>query len=297
MGVKKIQENWNSTYLNNRTYQYYYQRLTDLAISMFEWKNLPPTIDARFLELTLYSDGMAVFFEDADLAEKAGEQAFLALQCMIGGDLDVYRIPNMRTAYASNGYQKTLDKTNSVIIFNNYMRTNTMVDIELYARRLYNLERTIDVNITAQKTPLIVRCSEEQRAVMKALFKQYEGNEPFIFGDKKLDLKGIEVLPTVAPFVSDKLMQLKFQIWNDAMTFLGISNVNMHKKERLLNDEVTRNMGSTIASRYSRLEMRKKACEQINAMFGLNIDVEYREDVEVLDEQTMMNGSEGSEDE
>lgn len=275
---KRKREKWESALLNNRTYLQYYNRLTELAISMFEWKNLPASVDPRFLELTLFSDGMAVFFRDDVLGE-------LALQCMISGNLDVYRIPTTRRAYATNGYNKDLTEKDSVIIFNNYLHTNSMLDIEMYSRQLYEIQRTIDVNVIAQKTPVLIRCTENQRLVMKNLFMQYDGNEPFIFGDKNLDMNGISVLNTDAPFVADKLMQLKFQIWNEALTYLGISNVNMHKKERLLNDEVTRNMGSTVASRYARLNARKEACKKINAMFGLNIDVEYREDIQIVDEK------------
>ena len=46
----------------------------------------------------------------------------------------------------------------------------------------------------------------------------------------------------------------------------------------MITDEVTRNQGGTIASRYSRLEARRQACEQINRMFGLDIECNYRED-------------------
>lgn len=282
MGKRK-REKWESALLNNRTYLQYYNRLTELAISMFEWKNLPASVDPRFLELTLFSDGMAVFFRDEVLGE-------LALQCMIGGNLDVYRVPTTRRAYATNGYNKELTEKDSVIIFNNYLHTNSMLDIEMYSRQLYEIQRTIDVNVIAQKTPVLIRCTENQRLVMKNLFMQYDGNEPFIFGDKNIDMNGISVLKTDAPFVAEKLMQLKFQIWNEALTYLGISNVNMHKKERLLNDEVTRNMGSTVASRYARLNARKEACKKINAMFGLNIDVEYREDIQIVDEEVEGSG-------
>lgn len=281
---------WESKWLNNRTYIHYYNRLTELAISMFEWKNLPDTVDARFLELALYANGMAIFFKD-------DEMGYLAMQTMIGGNLDVYNVPNIRRAYASNGYNMNLDENNSVIIWNNMLRTNCLTDIELFARRLYECERTIDVNIKAQKTPVAILCDENQRLTMKNLYAQYDGNEPFIFGSKDLDIKKIQAITTNAPYVADKVMQTKFQIWNEAMTYLGISNVNMHKKERLLNDEVTRNMGSTVASRYTRLEMRKQACKQINDMFGLNIDVEYREDIQIVesDESETMEG--GSDDE
>lgn len=275
MGKKRDRFFWESAQMNNRTYLYYYNRLMELAISMFEWKNLPETVDPRFLELTLFADGKALYFNDDVMGD-------LTLQMTYGGSFSVYRIPKDRRAYAVTGYNRQLDDTNSVIIFNNLLHTNAMCDMEMFARRLYNIERTIDVNVNAQKTPVLVQATESQRLTMKNLYKEYEGNEPFIFGDKNLDINGMKVLKTDAPFVADKLMQLKFQVWNEALTYLGISNVNMHKKERLLNDEVTRNMGSTVASRYSRLEARKQACKEINKMFNLDIDVEYREDVQVI---------------
>lgn len=279
---------WESSWLNNRTYQHYYNRLTELAISMFEWQNLPDTVDARFLELSLFSNGMAIFFKDEELG-------YLALQTMIGGNLDVYNVPKIRRAYATNGFNMPLSEDNSVIIWNNMLRTNCLTDIELFARRLYECDRTIDVNIKAQKTPVAILCDENQRLTMKNMYAQYDGNEPFIFGAKDLDIKKIQAITTGAPFVADKIMQTKIQIWNEAMTYLGISNVNFQKKERLVTDEVTRNMGSTVSSRYTRLEMRKQACRQINKMFGLNINVEYREDIQVTDFEANEEGGESSE--
>lgn len=267
---------YQSAYRNNRTYLQYYNRLTELALSMFEWKNLPKTIDPRFMEMCLYSDGMSIFFKDEELG-------FLALQCMIGGHLNVYRIPTERRAYASNGYNRKLDSTNSVIIFNNFLHTNSMLDIEMFSNRLYNLDRAIDVNANAQKTPVLITCGENERLTLVNLYNQYDGNEPVIYGNKNLDPNALKVLKTDAPYVADKLYELKTQIWNEALTYLGISNINVVKKERMITDEVTRNMGGTVASRYSRLEMRRQACEQINEMFGLSISVDYREDFQDVD--------------
>ena len=288
MGRKRDLQFCESTYINNRTYLQYYNRLTELAISMFEWQNLPKTVDQRFLEMCLFSDGMCVFFEDEVLG-------YLGLKCMIGGRLNVYQIPTDRKAYATNGYQKELDGTNSVIIFNNYLHTNSMLDVEMFSKRLYNLDRAIDVNANAQKTPVLIQCDESQRLTMKNLYKQYEGNEPFIFGSKGLDANGLKVLQTGAPYVADKLYELKTQIWNEALTYLGISNINVVKKERMITDEVTRNQGGTVASRYSRLESRRQACKQINEMFNLDIWVEYREDFQDVEEQQNENEEEENE--
>ena len=288
MGRKRDLQFCESAYMNNRTYLQYYNRLTELAISMFEWQNLPETVDQRFLEMCLFCDGMCVFFQDEVLG-------YLSLQCVIGGKLNVYRIPMERRAYATNGYQRELDGTNSVIIFNNYLHTNSMLDVEMFSKRLYNLDRAIDVNANAQKTPVLIQCDESQRLTMKNLYKQYEGNEPFIFGSKGLDANGLKVLQTGAPYVADKLYELKTQIWNEALTYLGLSNINVVKKERMITDEVTRNQGGTVASRYSRLESRRQACKQINEMFGLDIWVDYREDFQDIEEQENENEEEEKE--
>ena len=286
MSKKKDGRFWESAKMNNATFRQYYNRLTELSISMFEWLNLPDSIDPRFLELTLFTDGQAVFFKDEELG-------YLALQNAASGDFNVYRIPKKRRAFAVNGYNRKLDDKDSVIIYNNYLHTNSRLDVEVYARRLYQLDRAIDVNAQAQKTPVLIQCDETQRLTMLNLYKQFDGNEPVIFGDSNLNTNGIKVLKTDAPYVADKLYQLKTQIWNEALTYLGISNVNTTKKERMLTDEVIRNQGGTIASRYSRLQARREAAEQINKMFSLNIEVNYREDYREADDEVMLEGDTG----
>ena len=273
---------WESGVLNNATYLQYYHRLTELAISMFEWKNLPDTIDPRYMELGLFAQGQMVFFEDD------GGLGYLCLHNARGGSLDVYGIPNNRQAYAPNGYTKNLTANDSVLIFNNYLHTNSMLDIQMFAKRLYNLDRAIDVNANAQKTPVLINCDESQRLTLLNVYKQWTGNEPIIMGTKDLGKSPLNVLNTGSPFVADKLYTLKTQLWNEALTYLGISNINIQKKERLITDEVTRNQGGTIASRYSRLESRRDACKKINAMFGLDIWCDYREDFQAIDPEMDM---------
>lgn len=280
---------WDSARLNNETYLQYVRRLTELSTSMFEWKNLPDTCDERFLEMTLFNNGAAVFFKDEVLG-------FLALEVTLSGRWNVYRIPIDRRAYASNMYNKELNIDNSVIIWNNYIRTNSILDVKMFARRLTELDRAIDVNCRAQKHPVLILATEQQRLTMLNVYKEYDGNEPVIFGDKNIDLNGITSINTGAPFVSQQLYELKNQYWNEALTYLGISNVSFQKKERMISDEVMRAQGGTIASRYSRLEMRRKACKEINKMFDLNIEVNYREDFREMDEEYMVEGA-TSEDE
>ncbi len=283
MGNKRRTANLfeDSARLNNLTYVQYLNRLTELAISMFEWKNLPPSVDARYLELHLFETGCMVYFNDEVLGN-------ICLDCMANGRLGIYGDPVLRRAYSGyNNYNALLKESNSVIIWNNYLHTNSILDTKMFARRLYVLDRIIDVNANAQKTPVLVQGTEKQRLTLINLYKEFDGNAPFIFGDNNLDLNVLKVLQTGAPYVCDKLYTLKTQIWNEALTYLGISNINIQKRERLITDEVTRNQGGTIASRYSRLNSRREAAKKINAMFGTNIEVNYREDFQQVDNDTI----------
>lgn len=270
---------------NSRAYGHYLERLTELAITMFEWKNLPDSIDERFLEMTLFSDGQAVFFKDKNMDE------FLALQVLIKGRLNVYRIPINRRAFAVGGYNYDLTDKDSVIVYNNYLRTNSYRMCVMYAKKLYNLDRIIDVNANAQKTPVLLKAGETQRLSLLNAYKEWDGNQPVIYGDKGLDTSGFTVLKTDAPYVADRIYQLKTQYWNEALTYLGISNLNLEKKERLVSDEVSRSQGGVIASRYSRLEARRQAAKKINKMFGLNIEVDYREDYREIGDEMIFTGA------
>lgn len=278
MGRRRNKDRWTAAYLNNRIYDYYITRLTELALSRFEWEGLPESMDGRFLEYTLMTDGVSVLFEDEVMGP-------LNMQVMLDGRLNQYRIPVTRRAYAVNGYSKELDESNSILIYNNMLRTNSINTLQTFAYKLWEIDRTMQVNTNAQKTPVVITCDENQRLTMKNLYAQYEGNEPFIFGSNNLDLKGIQVLETGAPYVVDKLRQEKTEVWNEAMTYLGISNLVVNKRERVVSDEVQRGMGSTIASRYSALQMRQTACDQFNKMFGYNISVRYREDSQIGDDE------------
>lgn len=277
-------------WLNNVTFMDYYYRIEEIAINMFEWANLPDSVDERFIELILCEYGYGVYFDDPVLGN-------LFLTCMTMEPLDVYRYPTKRRAYSVNSYQKELTDKDSVLVYNNYLHTNTLTTIILYARRLADIERSIEVNIRAQKTPVLVTCEEAQQLTMKNAYRDYDGNMPVIFANTGIvDPRSIQSIQTQAPFVADKLMIIKRQIWNEMLTFFGVENGNSEKKERLITDEVMSNLGSVQAQRYVMLNSRRKAAEQINKMFGTNIEVNFRQDFSALNTEmptttTMTTGS------
>lgn len=273
----------------------YRDQLMELGMTMIGWdfskidKEKRQFLNQRQIEFHEYYKGATIFFEDKELG------AYLCLPVILGGEFDLDDVPKRRVAYAKNGYRKELDENNSVVIYNNYLRKPSCYTVNHYANRLADLENAIDVNCKAQKTPIAIICDENERLSMENLYAKYEGNYPFIFGEKDLNVKGVKAINTGAPFVADKMYQIKMQIWNEALTHLGISNISYQKKERLVSDEVIRNMGGTIASRYSRLETRRDAVNKIKDMFGIEIGVDFREDFRQTDDENMIKGE--SEDE
>lgn len=275
-------EFFESKYKNDRTFNSFYMRLVSLAISMWDWQNMPDTVNKRYLETRLFSRGSMVFFKDETLG-------FLALPFVNTGPVDIYNEPTKIMAFSSTGYTKDLENNKDcVIIWNNELHMPMQPTIEEFAWRLANVQRTMDVNVHVQKTPLMLLCDEDQRLTLLNLYKNYAGNEPVIFADKKLSPDSIKVLKTDAPYMASSLYDLESQIWNEALTYLGITNVNVVKKERLISDEAVRNQGGTIAQRHARMNMRKDAVERINKMFNLDINIEFQSDIAMRDYRTAL---------
>lgn len=250
------------------TYSQYYENLFELVTSSIAWENLPKGISARFLEVTLASRGGICFFKDPDISESG----FMCLPFTVNGALDVFTEPHKIRAFSTTGYSRDLtNHEDAVIVWNNYARNNSILMIDMYARRLADYDRSVDVNAKAQKTPVLVLCDEKQKAVLKQVYEKVDGNAPVIFGNSNLDVKGITAVQTGAPFVADKLHSLKRDIWDEALTFLGISNIAENKRERLIVSEVESSQGGIIGMREARMLARRNGAEEIKDLFGVDL--------------------------
>ena len=253
---------------------------------MFEWVNLPESMNARYLEFCLYYEGQAGLLYDE-------EYGFINTKVASNGYLNIYGLPSQLNCY-SYQYQKSrnlytgLDGTKDkdcVLVMNNWQRIPTVNTIELFCQKLADADLTCTVNIKSQKTPVLIVVDENQRLMMENLYAQYDGNRPFIFGDKnQLSENAIKCLNTGAPFVADKIMEYKKQIWNEALTFLGINTLQSEKKERLITDEASSNNELINLNLQSMLIPRQEAAKQFNKLFGLEgtdkeISVRLRSDL------------------
>lgn len=249
--------------INDRTYDDYYDRLTLLATSLFTWEGLDDIAGfgaSRFLEQALFKNGRACFLQDPELG-------YLALNANPSDKLNTYNLPEQIEAW-SIAYHKRWKFNDVVYIMNNDLELPTFRSISLFAYRLYETERTIDTNLIAQKTPVLIEGDTKTILTLKNVYMQYSGNTPFIFGNKQFDISNkLNVLKTDAPYLVDKLELHKHELWNEALTYLGINNANIDKKERLITSEIESNDDLIKYYLNCFYKTRKKACDMINEKY------------------------------
>ena len=281
----------DSLLLNDETYMDYLNRFRKIALSMFEWVNLPKTMNSRYLEECLFYNGQASLLYD----KKYG---FINTKCAGNGYVNIYGLPSKlhcfsysfqtdRDLYVGlNSLNESKEDEECILVLNNWERVPTAGSMELFAYRLYLAQRTCDVNISSQRYPIMVVGDEKQRLMLENLYSQYDGNQPFIFGNKnQLTGEEMKVLNTSAPYVVDKITEYKKEIFNEALTYLGINNVSVKKKERLTENESNENTELVNLNLQSMLAPRLEACRQFNEKFGLTgtdkeISVRVRSDLE-----------------
>lgn len=270
MSRRKRRGNWLDLYKNNYTFIQFYNRLLNIAITTIKWNGLPEEINELFMEHSIQTRGSAIFFKE-DIAG-----VYAALNCTYSSPFNVYNVPMTREAYAIDGYRKHLTSKDSVLIWNNYLRTTVVPDLQYYAMKLFNIQRTIDINVNGQKTPLLILCDENQKLTMLNLYEKYEGGEPLIMGNNsKLNPEVIQSIKTDVPYISDKLYALMMSVWAEALTYLGVSCTPEMKKERMISGEMESTQGHLIANREARLATRRMAAKEIKNMFGLDLEPEF----------------------
>lgn len=293
MGKKNFRNNYqfvDSALVNDRTYFDYLERFKKIALSMFEWVNLPKSMNAMYLEKCLYYLGQAALLKDKNYG-------FINTRANSNGYINIYGYPTSLNCWSYdysedrklfsglNENSESKEFEECVLVQNNWERIPTAATLELFAYRLYEAEQSATTNIKAQKTPILILTDEKQRLTMENLYSQYDGNRPVIFGDKNnLDDNKLKAINTQAPFVADKIMEYKKEIWNEALTFLGINNIMIDKKERLITDEASSNNELINLNLQSYLAPRQEACRLFNEKYGLTgtdkeISVRVRSDL------------------
>ena len=259
----------NSQLSNFKTYLAYKMKMLTLAENVFQFKNMNPFIDMAYVNSELVTKGSIAFFKDEVMG-------LLALPYTSVGSLDIYGRPNRIAVIPKNGsYNRILNRNEFVIMYDNDSHIPIYPNIVQSAERLALIKRSIDVNIEQQRTPRVWKTSEENKKTMEDLVNQVDGNVNTIITYENIDLDDSNCILAPAPYVADKLNQDKKEEWSEFLELIGITNVSVQKRERVIRDEIICSMGGTIASRYSRFTSRKNAIDKINKLFKENIEVEF----------------------
>jgi hypothetical protein len=286
--------------LNNDTFDDYCNRFYKIATSIFEWVNLPDSMDGEYLEHVLFYKGMGAML-------KTEEYGFINTKATASGDFNIYGRPTQLNCYSYsfnevrtvyNGLIRDVDgnvmnKENSecILVRNTLLSKPTFASMRLFALRLTELERTMDTNVKRCKDPYIIKANKTQEMTMRQVFQDADNNVPAIIVEKNaLDLKDIDAIPLKVDFLGKDMMEYKEKVMNEALTVLGINNLG-EKRERLISDETNSNNELINMNLMSYLTPRKQACKEFNEKFGLTgedaIDVRVRSDLDNIIKREM----------
>lgn len=260
----------NTQLSNFKTYHQYLNKMLLLAENVFQYKNIDNFVDMSVINLELITKGSVAWFYD-EIIEKV-----VALPYSNVGKLDMYGRPTRIMARAKNGqYYRYLNSGEFVIMYDNDSHLPIYSNILSSAERMALYKRTIDINARQQQTPRFWKTSEDNKKTINELVNEVEANVNTIITYDNIDIDETSLVLSPAPYVADKLTELKKEEWAEFLELIGISNLSVQKKERVITDEIASTLGGTIASRYSRFESRRKAIEEINKKWGTNIEVEF----------------------
>lgn len=283
-------------YDNFETYQDYLDRMTKICLSMFEWENLPESMDARYIERCLFFDGKAALL-------KTNEYGAINTRACTNGYINIYGLPSALNCYTEGNVYRSDRKVFNGLVdmsdenfnvndyavlvmnqYNDYDMKPTAFTIRLFAERLYLAQRVCDININAQKTPIILLGSDKQKLTLENLYAEYDGNKPIIYGDKDIITnEAFKAIKVDAPYVANKVTEYKKQIWNEFLSFIGVNTIDVEKKERLIKSEASSNNEYINFNLQSYLIPRQKAADEFSKLLGLTgnkkIKVKVRSDL------------------
>lgn len=275
--------------LNNFTFIDFFDRLKRVATSIFKWKNLPETMNERWLELCLFYKGMAGILKHDDYGIINSEASW-------SGNIDIYGLPTIVYCYSTSFFSEQrvrydgkvsieeLSKIygiqddnlkEAILVMNNIDMQPTFIAMELFAYRLYKVQRTIDINLDLIKKPFIIGCNEQDKLSMQKFMMDVENNQNMIFATADFDpSNSIKIFDLNVNNHVEELENEKRAILSEALTTLGVNSILVDKAERLISDEGKKDNEFINYNLQYYWKQRKEACEQFNKLFKPEKEIE-----------------------
>lgn len=203
-----------------------------LSCNRFKWESkdiAPLNRMSRLIEYYLGTKGQCFI----DLEEMDVKQGVMT------GNFDSYGNPEKFNLMDYNGkHSKIVNADNVIWIKNNDFCIPTIYFIIKYCNRINKIEKTMDLNIDAQKTPFIIETDPLINYSVKNMFNDIENMANCVLIDQKKGLSdNIKILDLNVPFLVNQLYDQKINEENELMRFLGIDTVQ-EKNSHLLYAEI-----------------------------------------------------------
>lgn len=282
---KGSQNYWQSRDFNDTAVDIYTSDLVRLAMNRFAWEGLPDSVNVKYLEWCLLTNGYATI---AHPDNEALSDNWMGLQVSTLGDLNAYGEPTEWQALGANGktWFDVQDGKNGVLIFNSNQFVNnfypaydsTWQMIRFMARKLAHYELVENSNLAMQQTAWFLSCSQEKKLDATNLFKNICGYEPAVIASPTFrDEVGIDVIKTDVPFIGEQLFSGKRNILNQAYTYLGIPHLDFEKSERMITSEAENVNSPTYLRMMDALAPRQRAAKALSKLIGNEVVVKFNQ--------------------
>lgn len=276
-----IKKNWTGRKI--------FYNLLDYVISRFKW-DLPDTCDSRFLELCLICDGYAIISKPKTMPSGLDASDFdgiMNFKMLNNSSFSMYGYPVSSTIADAMGRTygtvklSTPNSTNgaeAILLMNSKYNMAPIQRIKWYADRLVELESAISAAVLNTKASVIVRCTPEQKnSVLRSFQEAVDGAPIIITIDKGFD-QGADyelVFNQINTDVIKTLYEMRDKTYADFFQEFGMSaNGIVNKMSGVSTTEIMQSAESVSNRLNADLDIRKKACEQVKELFGIDISVD-----------------------
>lgn len=249
--------------------------LLETHVSMFDYGNMPDSVNIFFLEKFLQTQSMVCWLKDND--------DLIVASCSLAGDLDPYGIGRNVVAVTRNGKSFQLKRGKDCVIGYNNRTMTACGDIFTDADMLAEIQTSIEFLIFwTRLSPLVRTTDDKMRLKVVEAFKNIRKGIPVTIVSKKLlaefgDSDEISIDMLTQPDFADKI-QYTAKLYDDAlrwhMTRYGHATNGNSKAAQQTVDEVDSTASQSMILPLSMLFARRKMIEEVNAMFGTDITVE-----------------------